>query len=151
MDVECRQHDRRDGVTRNGKGEHGNEGSADAGVVGRLAGDDPLHSTFPEGPGGILHRLPGLVVGDDGGHGSSRPGKGADEGPDDRRPERQGQVPDHLPEGIPHPARFFGNGAHGPPRHLVEHLGETEQADQGGNEGNASLQVGQAEGIAGRA
>ncbi len=66
MYIEHGKDDRRDRIAGDGEGEHGDERSSDARVVGGLAGDDSFHRAFTEGNGGILYQSFRLAVGDEG-------------------------------------------------------------------------------------
>ena len=80
--IEDAEDDRRYGVSRDSKGQHGNQGSSDTGVVACFRCDDSLISPFPEGDLRVLHDTLRFRVGEERGNRSARTGKCSDQCPD---------------------------------------------------------------------
>ena len=99
VDVQGADDDGRHGVAGDPEGDHRDVVPADAGVVRRLGGDDPLVGPLAEGPRRVLDAPSGAPVGHQGRDVAAGPGQGADPDPDQGRLDDQGEVLEEQPPG----------------------------------------------------
>ena len=149
VDVEDRKDDRCDRVARNGKRQHGNQGSSDTSVVAGLAGDDAFHRPCSKRNRRVSDNAPALAVGEKGRDRSAGAGERPDQGADQTVVESVQPISlEHLFQGNLLPGNRAYLGLHVPAGYGGKHLRHAEQSDQGGDRGNPRLQVPDAEGHA---
>ena len=149
VNIEHGHDDRGHGITGDSKGQHGDESTADAGVVGAFGGHDALHRAFTEGAAGLLDNALGLTVSQEGCHRAAGTGQSAHEGTDHAVPHGTPELLHHLLD-ADHLLLNAGDLAvHGAFRYDRQNLGKAEQTHQRGNGCDTGLQVLDAEGQTG--